>query len=391
MFSFKKGAALVEFAIVTTVMIPIFMYSQYFSEVMHIQHVADEAGYFTSWEITGYQLSDYKPGVSLKDKKNSVFSPNMAAAQTSIRTRVLDLYKNFDSADKTNGGARTIMITPQIGQLMITTQDAKIIDSPSKPSAESELGNSNSDDYGFIGRILGKLNSAVTFIMEDWFGFNVTNAGLMAEFSINYKVNDAFKNSQKYLSKENQGGFFNKDLVSDEMISGHDYKTLTLVVISDTWLLNEGVAVDVRFKSHENAYVSQVEKMMWFGVIDNLFSRIGINDLQGKINKYLSGTVFDWPFTGHVISENITGVSNAATMNYDETDLDRPSGKDLDLDEKTEQKEYHGTSLYYTGYKAGNSNSVTEEDRMYHNTLNKRKNFYLGNGKKECNYFDGCD
>ncbi|MBN2695669.1 pilus assembly protein [bacterium] len=387
-FSFKKGAALVEFAIVTTVMIPVFMYSQYFSEVMHIQHVADEAGYFASWEITGYQLSDYKPGVSLNNRKNSVFTPYMTAAKKSIKERVLDLYKNFDSADKNLGGARTIMITPQLGELKLTTQDAKIIDSQSKPDSEGELGNSNSGDDGFVGRILDKLNDVVSFIMEGWFGFNVSNAGLQAEFSINYKVNDAFKNSQKYLSKENQGGFFNQDLVSEEMITGHDYTTLPLTIISDTWFLNEGAKVDVREKAVNRAYVSQVEKMMWFGVIDNLFNAIGLEDLQGKINQYLSGTIFDLPITGHVISENITGISSAPTKNYDETDGNRD---DYDLDERTEQQEYYGTPLYYTGYKAGNSNSVTEEDRQYHKTLEKRKDFYLGNGKKQCNYFDGCD
>ncbi|MBN2695066.1 hypothetical protein JXR93_10410 [bacterium] len=368
---FLKGSALVEFSLVSTVMIPILLYSQYFSEAIHVQYKANEANYYAAWSLTGYQLTDYS--VNMNSSRKSRYQSNLNAAITNIQTDIQNRYSNFDSADP-NGNSRTIMITPTMEQLVMKKKAANFL-----PVANPSAGQDSSDGSGagtnMFSEILSTLNNGVQWVMGDLFYFNVDNAGATSQIGVNYVTRDSFKNAKKYLSKDNSGGFFAKDLTSDEMDNGLTFKTREFSVLVDAWRLEDGSDVDVRNQASNKPYVKQVQGMMWFGLVNKLIGLFGNVDTS-TITDWLpgGGGAFDTPFNARVISKNTVEIVDGAGNNKVDNKNDQDAG--------TSQRYYMTNPIWHDGFKATNG---------YVETIQKRRGFYLGNGKEQCNHTERCE
>ncbi len=368
---FLKGSALVEFSLVSTVMIPILLYSQYFSEVIHVQYKANEANYYAAWSLTGYQITDYS--VNMNNSRKSKYQTNLNKAIQNIQTDVQNKYSNFDSIDP-NGSSRTIMITPTMEQLVMKKKSVNFL-----PVANPSSGEDSSDGSGagtnMFSEILGMLNSGVQWVMGDLFYFNVDNAGATSQIGVNYVIRDSFKNAKKYLSKDNSGGFFTKDLTSDEMDNGLTFKTKEFSVVFDAWRLEDRSNVDVRHRASDKPFVKQVQGMMWFGLINKLTNLLGGVDTSTLDWLPGGGGTFDTPLDARVISLNtVEIVPNSAPNNKVDNQADQDKG--------TSQKHYMTNPIWHDGFKATNG---------YVETIEKRRGFYLGNGKEQCNHTERCE
>ena len=90
----ESGQALVEFAIVVPLIIMVFMFSMWFTELVQIKLKVQEAARYAAWEGTAYQLHDY-------DKGPSSLTSLAGKATMAISSDTILRYSNMNSADNT--------------------------------------------------------------------------------------------------------------------------------------------------------------------------------------------------------------------------------------------------------------------------------------------------
>ena len=90
----ESGQALVEFAIVVPLIVMVFMFSMWFTELVQIKLKVQEAARYAAWEGTAYQLHDY-------DKGPSSLTSLAGKATMAISSDTILRYSNMNSADNT--------------------------------------------------------------------------------------------------------------------------------------------------------------------------------------------------------------------------------------------------------------------------------------------------
>lgn len=367
----NKGSALVEFALISTVMIPILLYTQYFSEAIHIQMKADEMNYFIGWELAAFKITDYG-----QNQKNSAVKSRLDTARETVTNYAVEKYSDFDSAD-TLQSPRFIMISPEpFTNASVTSQNIR---TSMLPQQVDNTGESN-----ILTSILSFLNGPVDIALGI-FSFNYEHAGVKSKVNVKYKVTERLSNTQKYMNRTDaggKGGFFNGDMINQEMVdginAGNGYTSPEFVVWFDTWSLADGSNVEQGMYSHP--FTKQVDRMMFFGLFN---SQKNLSGLPGAVETIFNtiGTVMDTvtTFTEYIpgMTDFLPWKAHVSAYNYDHSKATNYS-KTVDGG----QVQHETIPLWYHGNK---------DETGYSKSLEIRRNFYMGNGRKECNYKENCE
>ncbi len=366
----NRGSALVEFALISTVMIPILLYTQYFSEAIHIQMKADELNYFIGWELAAFKITDYG-----QNQKNTAVSGRLDSAINTVKAYAVEKYSDFDSADSLTN-SRFIMISPEpFTNSSITTEKLQI---SWLPQQVSDTGESS-----ILSSIIGFINTGVNIVLG-LYSFNYEYAGIKSRVNVKYTVTERLSNTQKFMNRSDaggNGGFFNGDMISQDMVDGinegNGYTSPDFVVWFDTWSLADGSNVHQGMYSHP--FTKQVDRMMFFGLFNgernsSAMPAVGavldtittvLNTITDVIS-YIPGAADFIPWKAHVSAYNY---DHSKTTNYSKT-VDGG------------QVQHETIPLWYHGNK---------DETGYSKSLEIRRNFYMGNGRKECNYKENCE
>lgn len=374
----NKGSALVEFALLATVMIPILLYTQYFSEAIHLQMKADEINYFVGWQLAAFKITDYG-----QSQKNTEVSARLETAINTVRAYTVDKYSDFDSADQLPN-SKFIMINPDpITNASITTEQLQI---SWLPQHADDTGESS-----ILTKIIGFINKGVNVVLG-LYSFNYEHAGIKSHVNVRYRVTERLSNNQKFMNRSDaggNGGFFNGDMINQEMVNGinqgNGYTSPDFVVWFDTWSLADGSNVEQGMYNHP--FTKQVNRMMIFGLFNSEKNTSDLPDgltdflnkigkIKDKFNKFAEkfGLADIDPTRAHVSAYNYY---------HENTQGDRRKGDyHKNEDDPEHQNKYNTIPLWYhSNYGATG----------YSKSLGIRRDHYMGNGTAQCNYTRNCE
>ncbi len=397
----KRGAAIVEFAIISTILIPITLYISFFSDLLHLRNKVDEMNYFAAWELPAYLLSDYDGEGANDDTTGAMgVAPNrMSTAINDIKTRTATLYKNYDSAEPSLENPFFMMLTPA----PITFALAKSYSMNELTDGES--GTTNPGNGGAMAKLYEVLNKGSNLLAGDLFRFNTEAVAVSFSVKADFTVTQRTIAANEGFGKDSKQ-FANRNMFLDDMInSGGNYTAKPFVVVADSWALNDGRDVRPNSNFYNYTYRKQVQRMFLLGLPNLLMDKIPflkkMNNGLGKITSFLGGTpcpnsltgflgTLD-PFCAHVASVNysfsngnVDDQASSVGANFG------PMTKNVDGG----QKRFQTTPLWYARsgdnfqQKGGdNAGDIPE----YAKTLKKRRNNYMGNATKQCHYTGNID
>jgi len=403
--NYKKGAALTEFVILTTIMIPLLLYVSFFSELMQFRMKIDEMGYFASWEMASYGLSNYKGNAfeDIGDENSGVFKDTI----TKIQAKTYDLYQNLDSADP-DRAIGYIMLTPKVDTLNVVMKPANnIIDNQTINDKDGGAGGAEGDSSAesggeTFGKILNGIDSflakGINFVLGEAFGFNTKATGATSTASGGFSVTERMKTN---IGTKDAGGFSNAKLLREDMISGVTvYKAPSFTVWTDTWTVKSGENI-INTKAANKCqngigkivgcenmpYARQVERMSLIGTwTGGYIVRTVVNAIGSGFMAFLQ----DIPYIGQYFKDDeYPAEARMASINYYYDSSARgpyiigdpkfPDNGKIEVG----QKEFHTTPLVNI---FRNGAQTHEGIKEYKETLEKRRNFYMGHDKPNCKY-----
>lgn len=145
----QRGAALVEFAVVTPIFITLLLWSMYFTELVRAKLRLMESARYIAWEMTSYPISDFDTETWDHDK---YFDDAKNEVMTEATTRFADL----DSVDQRKGLASMIMTNNNFTAQM-QNQNVPLVpqNMPNLAGAGSVLSAVASVVNGAMGAIMG--------------------------------------------------------------------------------------------------------------------------------------------------------------------------------------------------------------------------------------------
>ncbi len=407
--NYKKGAALVEFAILTTIMIPLLLYVSFFSELLQFRMKINEMGYFAAWELAAHGLSNYSNGTTEGGAYNDIDGGAMVFqnATDAVKNKTYELYHNLDSADPSRA-IGYIMITPDPDSFSLTMEmknniietNDSINGTDSTAGGAQGNGSASSGGSSFSGiltNISNFINKGINFVAGKAFGFNTKGIGSKVTASGGFEISSNFNSNA---GSRDSGGFSNHKLLQDDMLSGlTTYESKPFTVWVDTWAVKSGENVDNTSTSKKcintwgkfncdsgmSPYAMQVSRMSligtWWGgralrVVVNAIGS-GFLDILGSIP--LIGGMFgaeEHPAEARMVSKNY----------YYNTDKSQYKFGNHTVNISKGQNRFQTSPLVYI-FRTG-ANPVEEGIVEYQKTLDKRRNFYMGNNKPNCK-FDG--
>lgn len=382
---------MVEFALVITVMIPILLYSQYFSDLFHFRMKAQEINFFRAWEFSTRDMTSY-------DNNSAGTNPHFSQHLSKVDNIVETLYKDFDSAeDNTMNSDGYVTGALLMAKLNLTATPAKSY-SPNLIAISEAVDNvfgGFSDSGSIIGdkldKIEGTLNDLIGGYIEK-IGFNVTQAGVTSQVTINYKN---FLMPTQYLSDRNdnwQGGkLLNSGTDGDSQMT---YTTPSFTVLVDPWYLSDGGNIEPKAGGYKkNNYTRQVSKMVWFG-LPNMLADSGIGKVLNTLgNIPLLGdflSAIAEPFTpagARVASINMKNgdpgryVKNGVLGSSQTTYYTNPYYLEAEKDATSNIKR----DCYVAGI-CGDTDDDDNDKISYIYSLQNRRNYYMGYKKAQCYY-----
>ena len=411
---FKKGAAMVEFAVIATVLIPLTLYTSFFTELLHFRNKVDEANYFAAWELTSYNLSDYRSGSDNMDfttysAKNQSDSA-MTSAIADIKARTIARYIHLDSADQTNKNASFIMLTEGTMTLIGNRVTLNTLYGTLSPNASGVSSEINSV-MGFLTHTLAvistRLNKIINEAAAGLFLFNTKNVAVKFKTKMFYNVSNRTVAANSNF-RENRGMFAESSMFSSGIMSGGGfYESPEFTVVADTWALNDGRDVlptpefdktDGNSERIKRGYRSQVQRMYFMGlpnmVSGNLPAIAKVLDIIGKVASNVGIDVCRGSLTGSFGGFDPL-CAKVASINYSENYLSdnfidvhaNPIDNIGNFNKNVDKGQY----LFETApmiYARNGSNFGEDDGEMPHyiKTLAKRKNNYMGHPKEACHY-----
>jgi hypothetical protein len=219
----RRGAAVVEFAIIATLLVPLLMWSMYFADLAKMRLKSEEIARYTAWEFTAFPLSDYE---------NTNHADFYTAAEQNIRQDVVARYGDdlrSDSCDDTDAcpiGRRdnnkflTGEFTFEAADVTIENQTANFL-----PGPEGGMGSTGNE---MIDAVLSKLNQGINAIIG-LLKFN-TRGQIKVEVTLHYK--------NTFVPHEFAQEFFENPMFPEEVDELELTDSLTLV--ADGWALLDG-------------------------------------------------------------------------------------------------------------------------------------------------------
>jgi len=395
----KKGAAIVEFAILTTVMVPLLLYVTFFSELLQFRLKLDEMTYFATWEMTSYNMSDYKntPNSNAKSKFN--------AMKTEIKNATLRLYGNLDSADP-NRSIGYIMITPDVNSFTVEMEEAGRNgdnDAAASNNQDSSSESTSGPLASFVNKMDGFIGRGINFVAGKLFGFNTDYIGNTAQVSGSFSISS--KMNTRTMTKDT-GGFTNNELLKEGLAGGNatTITTVPFTVWVDTWSLNDGRNVDNTKATRQCStaggglssscdfmpYAKQVQRMSLLGTPETGFMKWISRGVRIALKLVGSGGIAflrDIPLIGGLFSKFEDPVeARMVSINY-YYNTDHQNGNYTQGSIPRGQTRFQTSPLVHIFTRDDQGNSDASKGiREYRETLRSRRNFYMGNNEPYCNF-----
>jgi len=256
-----SGQALVEFAIVTPLVVLVFLFAVWFYELVHIKLKVQEAGRYAAWEATAYPLHEYGE----RDEGEEEEDP-METIRTDTANRYADLDSSTTDETTTNRYFAASFTAPVVimadreeaaipgGQIVnfIFTIAATVFDLVS--ALQYQNANPIAMELIAAGRDRGGARMDRMFGNRDW-GFN-RNGYVCSSVTVGV-VNEWFGRGVGEMFMPNEGVIISTSQPLNGRLFGH-------CVLADSWRLNHGDAVGedgIRPGVSETAYWQQVDRM----------------------------------------------------------------------------------------------------------------------------------
>jgi hypothetical protein len=347
----QRGSSVVEFSIVAMLLVPLVLYSMYFTDLAKVRLKTQEIARYAAWEMTSYPLSDYDNSVH-----DGLFD---RAAQNTIRD-VLTRYGDDLRAD-TVGNAHVRFMTGdwELSRIGITNQEANIV-----PNLQS-IGRPNG---GLIGELMGNVNGGINWALGKW-GFN-TQGQVRVDVAVRFTADITSGANRGFMSERFAQEFFEKDLFEPGITTLE--MTDSLVLLADSWTLYDGENVHLpggySAGARDSLFWKQVNRMVWMGFLDSL---PGMNTVSGFMQK-----VQDWPIINAIVDPwpPATRVTSIASRGDDPNDANKTT---LNVD--------CGQSTFHTTPIRDQLGATIKSE--YAKTYQKRGEFYMGcpeAGKENC-------
>jgi hypothetical protein len=293
----SRGNSLLEFALVTPILIALILYSLFFAEIIRAKLKLQEVVRYAAWEVASYPLSDYSkgnPGKSFEHASGQAVRDAEAryAELDSLASRAGDFVGRFEDL-----------------HLEIAQTEVPWIDTNALPSFRSAGG-------AWSQSIFGALASSPSKVLKDW-GFN-THGKLRIEASV--ALNNLLL-PRRFFDRAGRG-FFHVDFFGGRNLTRIPLRT-GLTLIADGWALSDGAdsvmkgsrAGQRREGNQTSGLYRQVRRMGFLGIRDRLEHVPAVSSVLGLLH-----SVAPNPLGTYVVSHNYAPDSQVA----DSRDCDAP-------------------------------------------------------------------
>jgi hypothetical protein len=271
-FRGQSGGSLVEFAIVSTVMVPLALASILVQELWTVKLKLQEAARYATWELTAFPLSDFQNA-----QHDALFDAALNVVQAEVQSR----YGDGDMDGATGTGAPTGL--PTFTNFIVLRAPIDLAVDPGVAggiNADAQMlpfdGTGSSDGSGRTN-----FTGPIDHLLFDRFSFNrkgLINLRLTGSAGIVPGFNPAFWTSGQ--------GFASKSATID---GGQlSFVSAPMMLLADDWHLADGAAVtDFSLTSKPpgaaGPYVEQVSRMAFVGLAKGNIGAVSrYADLLGK-------------------------------------------------------------------------------------------------------------
>ena len=285
----NRGNSLLEFALVTPILIGLILYSLFFAEIIRAKLKLQEVVRYAAWEVASYPLSDYakgNPGKSFERASGRTVreAETRYAKLDSVASRTGDFIGRFEDL-----------------HLQITQTEVPWIDTNALPAFRSEGG-------AWSQSVFGALASSPSKVLREW-GFN-THAKLRIEASV--ALNNLLL--PRHLLDRPGGGLFHVDFFGGRKLSMLPLRS-GLTLIADGWALPDGAdsvmkgsrAGQHREGNQPSGLYRQVRRMGFLGIRDRLEHVPAVSSVLGLLH-----SVAPDPLGTYVVSHNYAPDSQVA-------------------------------------------------------------------------------
>jgi hypothetical protein len=260
----EAGAAVVEFALVSLILVSMFTSSIFFTEALIAKIKLQEATRYATWELTDIQLSDY-----MNHNHDALFS----AAWTKVVGEVTARWGDDLSGDSPSPGDGQVQIPSGQGMLFFSAANFQQAPSgsgggPGDPNVVANIYDlsSSSGSSGGPAAVSQIFNGAADALLFDDFKFN--SKGLVdATFQVDLNLTRQPAYSVTMADRHNL-------LDSATKLTFSNRQTL----LADAWDLKDGTSIVPQGSG--TAYGSQLKQMAFLG----LLNVPGVSDIAGFIN-----------------------------------------------------------------------------------------------------------
>ncbi|EPX59625.1 pilus biogenesis protein, TadE family [Cystobacter fuscus DSM 2262] len=259
----RRGAAIVEFALVVPLLVSILMFSMFLSDIIRAKLKMQEASRYTAWEMSSYTLSDY--GSADHDKA-------FETAQKAAVDEATERYKDLDSLEP--DGKFGFMLSAEPVQVKVENQTVAGID----------LSRVFEGNGGIGGEASSAVGKTLNFFLDH---FKMNTKG-QVQVEITSKL-ASLGLPRNYLQQE-QKGFFDVDNWGGKDLSNLPVKN-RYTLIATGWQLPDGanaVMAPKRAGVHsggesQHGMAAQVDRMTFLGV-GNYADKVGLDALGSIAN-----------------------------------------------------------------------------------------------------------
>lgn len=253
----RRGAAMVEFALVVPLLVTILLFSMYLAELARVRLKLQEVSRYVAWEMTSYNLTDYA-------------NNNHATAFTAARTKAIqearERYRDLDSVEP--NGSLGFFATISDLQIDISDQDAGFIDG----------------SIPVLGPVVGVANNVMGAVVNAW-GFNRNGK---VKVDVSTSVGSVILN--RNFMERSTGGFFNVDQWGGRNLSSLAMQN-SFTMIANGWSLPDGGdsttnkrATGFHPTGSKAGLYTQVNRMTFLGLKNGLENTPGLSAALKVIN-----------------------------------------------------------------------------------------------------------
>ncbi|NMB73579.1 MAG: pilus assembly protein [Myxococcales bacterium] len=342
----SRGAAMVEFAIISTLMVPIIMYAMYFVDLGKVRIKTAEVARYTAWEFTSYPLSNYETG-----EHEGYFD----LALENIRRDVISRYADDLRSDTLDAANRNRFMTGSFsmgeGEVVIENQEANFL-----PGPQDNIGSTGNE---MVDKVLEKINQGVNKVLG-FMKFN-TKGQIRVDVTIHY--------ANEFIPKTFAPEFYSQDLAPEYLkdLALKDHLTL----VADAWTLLDGEDVypwgGYQPKDRDALFFKQLNRVtVWGMLVENIPGLDKLDQLLSAISKI--------PIFGDLIDPNPFGtrLASIASRGDNKNDINKIP-IDVDCGEGLEESGSKG--MHTTPHQ---DKCQPSYDSEYVNTYLARGPFYMG-------------